>query len=66
MSMTKKDYELIASTLLQEFADIGGKATQYNYGRADGYRNMVFKLAVAFEADNPKFNKQKFLTDCGL
>lgn len=66
MSMTKKDYELVASELFTELANIGGPKTQYNYGRVDGFRGIVYRLAVAFENNNDKFDKDKFLTACGV
>lgn len=58
MSMTKKDYELIAS--------------QINGSRF--YRNeqyivtefLVNRLANVFKADNPKFDRDKFLEACGI
>lgn len=66
MSMTKKDYELVASELFTELTNIGGKAMQYNYGRADEFRAVVYRLAVAFEANNSKFDKARFLKACGV
>lgn len=66
MSMTKKDYELVASELFTELANIGGVKMQYNYGRADEFRAIVYRLAVAFENNNDKFDKDKFLTACGV
>lgn len=66
MAMTKKHYEIVAGALYKEFLDLGGVKTQYNYGRVDGWRNIVYKLAVDFENNDTKFNKEKFLKECGL
>ena len=64
--MKKKDYELVASELFTELTNIGGKAMQYNYGRVDEFRAIVYRLAVAFENNNDKFDKDKFLRSCGV
>jgi len=53
-------------TIFTELTNIGGKAMQYNYGRADEFRAIVYRLAVAFENSNEKFDKDKFLTACGV
>lgn len=64
--MTKKDYELIANVLYKRLLDIGGPATQYNYGVADDWRNIALSMTNALAQANPKFNRSKFLQACGL
>lgn len=54
--MTKKDYELIAKTI----------RTTYENGDLDGYFTLVFDLADAFKANNPRFSENKFLEACGI
>lgn len=56
MSMTKKDYQLIAKEL--QWAD--------NHGWTDHIELMAESLADAFEADNPNFDRDKFLAACGI
>lgn len=55
--MNKKDYELIAKTLLQA----------YNNGASDTeLRAIALEFAKEFADKNVKFNRSKFLQACGL
>lgn len=54
--MTKKDYELIARTIRET-------AKREHYEVAG--RTFASQLTVAFMADNPRFNPDKFLDACG-
>lgn len=56
--MTKKDYELIASTLDRIVTRTGEETGLYI--------TICEWLADSFEAANPKFNRSKFLQACGL
>lgn len=53
MSMTKKDYELIASVVRANHADCGEKT-------------IAYWLADAFADANPKFDYARFLQACGV
>jgi len=54
--MTKKHYTAIASIMLSESMN-----TPY------GYRKEISnKLANFFEQDNPKFDRERFLSACGI
>ena len=56
--MTKKDYVLIAKAVSDMFL-----------GHKDWVRNLEQvsnKLADALQAQNPLFNREKFLTACGV
>ena len=64
--MTRHDYELLSNTLYHEFLELGGNGSQYNMGRADEFRDVVFMLANRLQLDNKAFDKQKFLKDCGV
>lgn len=63
--MTKKDYELIAKVL-------GNKYKQVQAWRNGNIEAECLTLAyledfvLAFEQNNPKFNRSKFLKACGL
>lgn len=53
--MTKKDYELIARVIQENEGD---DLRSHNY--------LVGSLAYAFEQDNPRFDRNKFLQACGI
>jgi hypothetical protein len=57
--MTKKHYEAIADDL---------KTTRKNIHSRDYYivDAICYALADTFAADNPKFNRDMFLTACGI
>lgn len=57
MSMTKKDYEVIARAL---------DAPSCELMNAGVYELVAKALADALEADNKKFDRDKFLTACGV
>jgi hypothetical protein len=48
--MTKKDYERIALAIKENTEPVA----------------LVYHLMEIFEADNPRFDRTKFLTACGL
>lgn len=56
MSMTQKDYELIGFAISQS------KIYTFTTDR----EFIANQLAITFQADNPKFNKTKFLQACGI
>jgi hypothetical protein len=59
--MTRKDYVLIAQTLSDLMAD-------FNNGGEDSVSLSLVaeELATALEADNPRFNRARFLDACGV
>jgi len=56
--MTTKDYVLIARHLNAEIRSWRPEDVAYN---RSGFARMLNALSAAFELDNPKFDKQKFL-----
>ncbi len=56
--MTRKDYQLIA----QVFANVGEMVELSETIGADLARN----LADALQADNPRFDRARFLEACGV
>ena len=59
--MTRKDYVLIARTLEQNRKD-------FNEGE-DGLmllNILAYQLSNSFEEDNPRFDRDRFLTACGV
>ena len=61
MSMTKKDYELIANVI--------NGCVKYDTGELTGKQMLVevsYQLAEFLKQDNPRFDKNKFITACGI
>ena len=71
MSMSKKDYELIATELRNQH-----ELFDYNSGNINGnqdgtptmsvYESSCKLWAQTLQAVNPRFNRDKFLTACGV
>lgn len=59
--MTRKDYQLI-SEVFARFGKIQQLDQSINWTGADLARN----LADALQADNPRFDRARFLTACGV
>lgn len=61
--MTKKDYELIAVTfkIVQD-----SNEGWYTDSAMQAHKWMARALAETLQADNPKFNTDKFLAACGV
>lgn len=55
--MTRKDYKLLAAVL----ADFGAEGVP-----VDDRDSIAYKLATALELDNPRFNRELFLTAAGV
>ncbi len=53
--MTRKDYVMIAEVI----------ATSW-HASADSKRDIAINLAEVFETDNPRFNRDRFLSACGV
>ena len=60
--MTKKDYELIAGALkdVHNRVKIGTVESSY-----DTLSDVIATLASELEHDNPRFDRDRFLTACG-
>lgn len=61
--MTKKSYKLIAESIKEQYA----RQDMLDHA-AGGYaiRELTDNLATILKLDNPKFDRDKFLTDCGF
>ena len=57
--MTRKDYNALAGDLAIEYRHMGEAA------RA-GFRSAVETLTVVLKRDNPRFDRERFLTACGI
>lgn len=59
--MTRKDYELIAK-VLREFGEPNGQGE--NSRPVDDRDEIAYLLASALQAENPRFDRAKFLRAC--
>lgn len=65
MSMSKKDYELIARTIRGVIELSENVLEPHEYIQTfDAYRELSIKLARAFKAQSPTFNPEKFIAAC--
>lgn len=74
--MTKKDYELIATPFRKELENLNrlfnfkvakrGQLSSFNEGQVQELRTVIQLMAFYLQQDNPKFDKEKFLTACGV
>lgn len=59
--MTKKDYELIAHSIMAGKNCLGlAENENFREGYYSGILNAVEQLEIALSKDNPKFNAEKF------
>lgn len=57
--LTRKDFEKVAAIILNNHP-VQDEAVDIQY------RDLVDDFIRFFEADNPRFDRQKFLTACGF
>lgn len=61
--MTKKDYIIIAKVIHEHY---GNRLDHYHDSANNvALGDLVNHFANAFQRDNPRFDKQKFLIACG-
>lgn len=60
--MTRKDYELIASAINQQVRN----AAEIERSPIENLQCLVEGLANRFAAENPNFNRDLFLSACGV
>jgi hypothetical protein len=58
--MTKKDYELIAGVL----CEVGQSKGLRTAGEQAVWAHVIVKMAMALEAQNPRFDARKFENAC--
>lgn len=66
--MKKKHYEAIAAAILKTRADYALEPTPpvYRKGACEALCLLAYRLARAMAADNPKFDRDRFLAACGV
>lgn len=62
-NLTKKDYELIANQFDMELFQL---RHEYDTGEVEAVERLAKRLATRLQMDNPKFDRDKFLTACGI
>ena len=60
--MTRKDYELIAAAT----RDALHSARPWSEDKEEGIRLTARSIADALAADNPRFDRSRFLAACGV
>lgn len=68
MSMTKTDYEMIAFSLRRthQVIDWTGKNSIKRIAQLKALNLAAIDICVTLAYDNPKFDKVKFLIECGV
>ncbi len=61
--LTKKYYEMIASAIAAEHAQ---RKHWGEHVHNEAIESIALNLASAFAADNPKFDRARFLKACGV
>lgn len=64
--MTRKDYIKFAGLFAGEMALAQSAASQGDFARVTQVRNIVLSTADIFAQDNPRFDRERFYTACGL
>lgn len=62
---TKKHYKAIAEIIENRVGD-GFTGEDYDRGWHDAAKSIAAMLADYFAKDNSRFNRERFLTACGL
>lgn len=66
MSMTRKHYQMIADAVADAGLMIQLDHEETDTGRQEAVREVASYLASAMACDNPRFDRDRFLTACKL
>ena len=67
--MSKKHYVALAKIFAlrrQLVFNAGGTSDPYRQGAVAATNALVYEAADYFASDNPRFDRDRFLADCGL
>ena len=64
--MTKKDYEAIAREVKDALAQWPDGTSVLDVGARVATRTLTYRLCDVFAADNPRFDRARFLRACGI
>ena len=64
--MTRKDYILIAAALKESRSHIASPNASLRDARSETLDVTVGRLAEALASDNPRFDRERFLTAAGV
>lgn len=59
LSMTKKDFEAVARAIASE-------AAHCDHGQKFAVRMVASAIAAEFAQANPRFDRERFMTACGV
>lgn len=62
--MTRKDYEMLAKVM--RGAVDGAAVIEKSFNPQEFARLVAEMMAVNFKLDNPRFDRERFLTACGV
>ena len=62
--MTRKDYELIASTINKVFRDLTAPTQELAWRQAEIKSALVHDFGMALNEANPRFNATQFIKAC--
>lgn len=67
MSMTKKDYEMVAKVIRRKREEFYSIDHESGIGGQEGYADTIaLSLADSFSKDNKDFKRDLFLKQCGV
>lgn len=64
--MTRKDYEKFAAIFRQIDMDPETDTDMYDRGHTEAMHYFAGSLCSIFAADNPRFDRSRFLKACGI
>lgn len=63
--MTKKDYELLARSIKEQWSlEVAAHKGVGEHSMV--VHNTALRIAYALETDNPRFDRERFLEECGV
>lgn len=65
-TMTKKDYEAIARTVRGSLEAISATELPHTASVREAIKHTAVDLSRIFAADNPRFDRARFLKACGV
>jgi len=63
--LTKKDFKAVAENIATTIGD-GFDDSDYDLGWQDAIEDIAKQLADYFAAQNPRFDRERFMQVCGL
>ena len=64
--MTRKDYETIAAALYERVTELSPRQRTRANALSEQHAALCHNVANALKADNPRFDRERFLAACGV